>query len=52
MLNGQAYHGLKVDIWSAGVILFAMLCGYLPFEDNDHTSELYKKIISGDYKIR
>jgi 5'-AMP-activated protein kinase catalytic alpha subunit len=37
-----------VDIWSCGIILFAMLCGYLPFEDPD-TSALYKKILSGTY---
>lgn len=37
-----------MDIWSCGVILFAMLCGYLPFEDPD-TPALYKKILSGSY---
>lgn len=32
-----------------GVILFALVCGYLPFEDTN-TSNLYKKILAGDYK--
>jgi 5'-AMP-activated protein kinase catalytic alpha subunit len=31
MIAGKKYDGLKVDIWSTGVILFAMICGYLPF---------------------
>lgn len=50
MIAGKKYVGLRVDIWSAGVILYAMICGYLPFDDPD-TQELYKKIMSGDYSI-
>jgi 5'-AMP-activated protein kinase catalytic alpha subunit len=49
MIAGKSYNGLLVDIWSSGVILFAMICGYLPFED-PNTSDLYKKILSGDYE--
>jgi 5'-AMP-activated protein kinase catalytic alpha subunit len=48
MIAGERYHGAKVDIWSSGVILYAMVCGFLPFEDPD-TSKLYRKILSGDY---
>ncbi|OMJ87155.1 hypothetical protein SteCoe_11154 [Stentor coeruleus] len=48
MIAGKRYKGIEVDIWSAGVILFAMICGYLPFEDSN-TSQLYKKILAGDY---
>jgi serine/threonine protein kinase len=31
MIEGKNYEPIMVDIWSAGVILFAMVCGYLPF---------------------
>ena len=48
MISSKKYNGLEVDIWSCGVILFAMVCGYLPFEDSN-TSQLYKKILSGEY---
>ena len=48
MIKAEKYQGLRVDVWSSGVILFAMLCGYLPFEDAD-TGNLYKKILSGKY---
>jgi 5'-AMP-activated protein kinase catalytic alpha subunit len=50
MVAGKAYNGLAVDIWSCGIILYALLCGYLPFED-DNTSKLYKKIIKGQYSV-
>lgn len=48
MIAGKAYTPLKTDIWSCGVILYAMVCGYLPFED-PNTPNLYKKIMSGSY---
>jgi 5'-AMP-activated protein kinase, catalytic alpha subunit len=48
MIAGKEYSGYKVDIWSAGIILFAMICGYLPFED-PKTGKLYKKILKGVY---
>lgn len=50
MIAGQRYHGSQVDIWSCGVILFALICGYLPFED-PNTANLYKKILNGEYTI-
>lgn len=48
MIAGAYYDGPKADIWSMGVILFALVCGYLPFEDQ-HTSILYQKIMAGQY---
>jgi len=50
MIAGKRYHGLKTDIWSSGVVFYAMVCGYLPFED-PKTSNLYKKIMSADYTL-
>jgi 5'-AMP-activated protein kinase catalytic alpha subunit len=50
MIAGKKYLGLNADIWSCGVVLFAMVCGYLPFED-PNTTLLYKKIIAGDYSL-
>ena len=35
MIAGKLYKGLRVDIWSCGVILYAILCGYLPFDDQN-----------------
>ena len=49
MINGEPYMGLRVDIWSSGIVLFAMLCGFLPFEDADN-EKLYKKITEGKFK--
>ena len=43
MINGQKYNGFLTDIWSTGIILFAMICGYLPFEDNNKEL-LFEKI--------
>ena len=43
MVTGNNYDGIMIDIWSTGIILFAMLCGYLPFEDKNN-EKLFKKI--------
>lgn len=50
MIAGKQYDGLMADIWSCGVILYAMVCGYLPFED-DNTNILYKKILKGAFEL-
>jgi len=48
MVAGQLYVPSRCDLWSCGVILFALVCGYLPFEDQN-TSALYRKILNAEY---
>ena len=35
IIKGETYNGFCIDIWASGIIMFAMLCGYLPFDDDD-----------------
>ena len=43
MISDRPYSGITVDIWASGVVLYAMLCGYLPFNyPEDQTSILFR----------
>ncbi|KAM0855841.1 hypothetical protein ACQ4PT_049516 [Festuca glaucescens] len=42
VIEDKGYDGALADLWSCGVILFVMLAGFLPFED-DNVASLYKK---------
>ena len=50
MVAGKKYDGLAADMWSCGVIIYAMVCGFLPFED-PKTNKLYQKILNAEYSI-
>lgn len=50
MIAGNKYQGIKIDTWSVGIILYAMVCGYLPFEDTNNDA-LYKKILEGKFAV-
>lgn len=50
MILGRKYNGLMVDLWSSGIVLYAMVCGYLPFEDRN-SDKLYKKILNGVFEV-
>lgn len=43
-------YGPKVDLWSAGVVLFILLAGYPPFHDNSEPA-MFQKIRKGDFNF-
>ncbi|KAL6994185.1 SNF1-related protein kinase catalytic subunit alpha kin10 [Sarracenia purpurea var. burkii] len=51
VISGKLYAGPEVDVWSCGVILYALLCGTLPFDD-ENIPNLFKKIKGGIYTLR
>ena len=48
MLRGNKYKPYPIDVWGIGIILYCMLCGALPFEDNKE-DDLVRKVIQCDY---
>lgn len=50
IVAGEQYDPLMVDVWSSGITLFAMLCGFLPFDEESKTV-LYDKILACKFPI-
>ncbi|KAJ4455599.1 putative SNF1-related protein kinase catalytic subunit alpha KIN10 [Paratrimastix pyriformis] len=50
VVAGKLYVGPGVDIWSCGVILYALLCARLPFDDSNMEA-LFQKIKTGSYVL-
>ncbi|RDW82007.1 non-specific serine protein kinase-2 [Coleophoma cylindrospora] len=50
VINGKLYAGPEVDVWSCGVILYVLIVGRLPFDD-EHIPSLFAKIAKGSYIV-
>lgn len=51
ILRGRGYEGFAVDVWSAGVVLYAMVYGTVPFRAGS-MKELHRMIVKGDYTLK
>lgn len=50
ILKHAPYHGERVDVWSCGIILYYMVAGELPFDD-DSNEEMFRSITDGRYTM-
>ncbi|ODV85282.1 hypothetical protein CANARDRAFT_212833 [[Candida] arabinofermentans NRRL YB-2248] len=50
IVSGLQYHGSESDVWSCGVILFALLTARLPFDD-ENIRDLLQKVQKGEYEL-
>ncbi|KAG1326578.1 CBL-interacting serine/threonine-protein kinase 5 [Cocos nucifera] len=50
VLRKRGYDGARADLWSCGVILFVLLAGFLPFQD-ENLMRMYRKVFKAEYQI-
>ncbi|CAN6458696.1 unnamed protein product [Victoria cruziana] len=50
VLRKKGYDGAKADIWSCGVILYVLLAGFLPFQD-ENIMHMYRKVFKAEFQV-
>ncbi|KAL3613621.1 CBL-interacting serine/threonine-protein kinase 25 [Castilleja foliolosa] len=50
VLRKKGYDGAKADIWSCGIVLYVLLAGFLPFQD-ENLMKMYTKIFKADFEF-
>jgi len=52
LLSRNPFDGKKADVWSLGVVLFAMISGQFPFDDYDgNSARIFQKIRSDEVEF-
>ncbi|PIA61311.1 hypothetical protein AQUCO_00300687v1 [Aquilegia coerulea] len=50
ILRKKGYDGSKADIWSCGIILYVLLAGFLPFQD-ENIMKMYRKVFKAEFEF-